>query len=126
VTSKNCASRDGQLYKHTRDLCELRIRCRILRISILSRAPRLIPNCTSDLSIGCDHNGIFFLIGSLAEIRLYRTHLPTQQRIMLEASLAQQYGLTYSATRDVPGSSKVVGRFTCAPLRASRTSDDAL
>lgn len=82
-------------------------------------------NSLDGLSIGCDHNGIFFLIGSLAEIRLYRTHIPPQQRIQLEASLAQRYGITYSVTKEVPSASKAISRFTCAPLRASRTSDDA-
>ena len=36
------------------------------------------------LSIGCDHNGVFFLTGSLAEIRLFHCHLPMAQRVQIE------------------------------------------
>lgn len=44
-------------------------------------------NVLDGLSIGCDHNGIFFLNGSLAEIRLYHCHLPTAQRVQTEVRI---------------------------------------
>mmetsp|Transcript_49360 Transcript_49360/g.106910 ORF Transcript_49360/g.106910 Transcript_49360/m.106910 type:complete len:340 (-) Transcript_49360:1257-2276(-) len=80
-------------------------------------------NSLDGLSIGCDHNGIFFLIGSLAELRLYKCHIPPQQRIQLEASLARRYGLPYSATREVPVAPKTGGRFACA-FRQTRVSGE--
>jgi len=75
------------------------------------------------LSIGCDHNGVFFLTGSVAEIRLYNCHLPAEQRVQTEAALAHRYGLAYSSAPAPPAytASRPLARFGCAPrsLRAS-------
>ncbi|KAL3904373.1 MAG: hypothetical protein SGPRY_011306, partial [Prymnesium sp.] len=52
-------------------------------------------NVLDGLSIGCDHNGIFFLNGSLAEIRLYHCHLPTAQRVQTEFVSRVHLGLHF-------------------------------
>ena len=41
-------------------------------------------NGLDGLSLGCDHNGVFFLQGSFAELRLFRSHVPPAQRIPME------------------------------------------
>ena len=53
-------------------------------------------NTLDGLSIGCDHTGIFFLTGMVAELRLYHCHMPTAQRVQTEAALARRYSLSYS------------------------------
>ena len=53
-------------------------------------------NALDGLSLGCDHNGVFFLNGSIAELRLFHAHLPAPQRVQIEAALAQRYGISYS------------------------------
>jgi len=86
-------------------------------------------NSLDGLTIGCDHNGVFFLIGSLAELRLYRTHLSTRMRVQIEASLARRYGLNYSVAREVPSTPRTpsgLARFNCAPRSSgSRAAPDA-
>jgi len=86
-------------------------------------------NSLDGLSIGCDHNGIFFLTGSLAELRLFRCHLSTRMRVQIEASLARRYGLNYSVAREVPSTPRTpsgLARFNCAPRSSgSRAAPDA-
>mmetsp|Transcript_4354 Transcript_4354/g.13990 ORF Transcript_4354/g.13990 Transcript_4354/m.13990 type:complete len:359 (+) Transcript_4354:41-1117(+) len=50
-------------------------------------------NRLDGLSIGCDHNGVFFLIGAIAEVRLFRCNLPAAARVAIELGLAHRYGL---------------------------------
>ena len=45
-------------------------------------------NGLDGLSVGCDHNGVFFLTGSLAELRLFHCHMPNAQRVQAEVRLA--------------------------------------
>jgi hypothetical protein len=47
-------------------------------------------NALDGLSIGCDHAGVFFLTGSMAELRLFNCHLTTPQRVQMEAALAHR------------------------------------
>jgi len=80
-------------------------------------------NCLDGLSIGCDHTGVFFLTGMIAELRLFSCHLPTAQRVQTEAALARRYSLSYSCAPTLPTPQKGLGRFNCAPRSAARTSD---
>jgi len=80
-------------------------------------------NVLDGLSIGCDHNGVFFLNGALAEIRVYHCHLPTAQRVQTEAALAARYGLGYSCATQAPAPTKAAARFSCAPRSSLRVSD---
>ena len=41
-------------------------------------------NGLDGLSVGCDHNGVFYLTGSLAELRLYHCHMSSEQRVQAE------------------------------------------
>mmetsp|Transcript_25819 Transcript_25819/g.78500 ORF Transcript_25819/g.78500 Transcript_25819/m.78500 type:complete len:356 (-) Transcript_25819:758-1825(-) len=52
-------------------------------------------NRLDGLSIGCDHSGVFFLIGSVAELRLFSIHLSPEQRVQVESTLARKYNLSY-------------------------------
>lgn len=73
-------------------------------------------NGLDGLSLGCDHNGVFFLNGSIAEMRLFHAHLPSSQRVQIEAALARRYGISYSFAMQVPtppGRSSFPGRFAC-------------
>jgi len=80
-------------------------------------------NGLDGLSVGCDHNGVFFLTGSLAELRLFHCHLPNAQRVQTEAALAQRYGIMYSsAPTPTPSPAKSLSRFSCAPRSPARTS----
>jgi len=81
-------------------------------------------NDLDGLSLGCDHNGVFFLNGSLAEIRLFHCHIPTAQRVQTEAALAHRYGIAYSSAPAPPAAARSLSRFSCAP-RSSRTSEVA-
>jgi len=85
-------------------------------------------NLLDGLSIGCDHNGIFFLIGCVAELRLFRRNLSTAHRVQIEASLARRYGLAYSMARELPSPTRQASRFTCVlrNMRAAAASADAL
>ena len=56
-------------------------------------------NSLDGLSLGCDHTGVFFLTGMIAELRLYNCHMPAAQRVQTEAALARRYALDYT---DVP------------------------
>jgi len=80
-------------------------------------------NVLDGLSIGCDHSGVFFLNGALAEIRLYHCHMPTAQRVQTEAALAARYGLGYSCAPTMPTPPKTTARFSCAPRSSLRVSD---
>lgn len=85
-------------------------------------------NALDGLSIGCDHNGVFFLTGSICELRLFGCHLPPAQRVQTEAALAHRYGLTYSSAPAPPTDrAKPLGtalsRFSCAPRLPARTSE---
>ena len=81
-------------------------------------------NGLDGLSVGCDHNGVFFLTGSLVELRLFHCHMPTALRVQTEAGLAARYGLPYSsAPSPTPSPSKSLSRFSCAPRSAARTSE---
>lgn len=82
-------------------------------------------NGLDGLSIGCDHNGVFFLTGSLAELRLYHTHISTPQRVQAEAALAHRYGLQYSSAPSPPPSParSSLARFSCAPRSPARTPE---
>ena len=71
----------------------------------------------------CDHTGVFFLTGMIAELRLFSCHLPTAQRVQTEAALARRYSLSYSCAPTLPTPQKGLGRFNCAPRSAARTSD---
>lgn len=74
------------------------------------------PNSLDGLSIGCDHNGVFFLTGSIAELRLFSCHMPTAQRVQTEAALAHRYGLEYSSVPAPPAKSgHSLSRFSCVP-----------
>mmetsp|Transcript_21763 Transcript_21763/g.70327 ORF Transcript_21763/g.70327 Transcript_21763/m.70327 type:complete len:108 (-) Transcript_21763:788-1111(-) len=67
-------------------------------------------------------SGIFFLIGSIAEVRLFKDNLPMAQRIQIEASLAKRYDLPYSVARDLPTPPRSrVSSLNCNP-RPSRVS----
>ena len=83
-------------------------------------------NGLDGLSLGCDHNGVFFLNGSIAEVRLFHAHLPAPQRVQIEAALARRYGISYSFAMQVPsppGRGSFSGRFSCAPRsQNARTS----
>jgi len=81
-------------------------------------------NALDGLSIGCDHNGVFFLTGSIAELRLYACHLPPSQRVQTEAGLAQRYSLPYSSAPSPPVERvRTFSRFSCAPRSsAARTA----
>ena len=74
-------------------------------------------NKLDGLSIGCDHNGVFFLSGAIAELRLLHCHIPTAQRVQMEAALARRYGLSYSCAPTLPTAPAKTGRasFSCAP-----------
>ena len=81
-------------------------------------------NPLDGLSLGCDHTGVFFLTGMIAELRLYSCHMPTAQRVQTEAALARRYSLSYSCALTLPTPSKGLGRFAgCAPRLAGRASD---
>ena len=82
-------------------------------------------NGLDGLSIGCDHNGVFFLTGSLTELRLYHCHMATNQRVQAEAAMAHRYGIPYSSPPSPTPSSptKSLSRFSCAPRSAARTSE---
>ena len=73
-------------------------------------------NKLDGLSIGCDHNGVFFLSGAIAELRLLHGHIPTAQRVQMEAALARRYGLVL-VRADAPTAPAKTGRasFSCAP-----------
>lgn len=76
-------------------------------------------NSLDGLSIGCDHSGVFFLNGSLAEIRIFQGRMPALQRAQVEASLARRYGLSYQC--ELPaGPRKSSARLS---RRASSRSD---
>ena len=86
-------------------------------------------NGLDGLSLGCDHNGVFFLQGSVSEVRLFNTHLPVSQRVQIEAALARRYGISYSfavSPPATPSRASSLSRFSCAPrsssLRTSSTS----
>jgi len=86
-------------------------------------------NSLDGLSIGCDHTGVFYLSGSLAELRLFHCHMPSAQRVQTEAALAQRYGIQYSSQpsppqtpRKSPSALSALSRFSCAPLSPLRTS----
>ena len=82
-------------------------------------------NSLDGLSIGCDHNGVFFLTGSITELRLFSCHLPAAQRVQTEAALAHRYGITYSSQPAPPTDrARSLSRFSCAPrsLTGARTS----
>jgi len=51
------------------------------------------------LRLGCDHTQMFFLKGSVAELRLYSCHLADGPRSQMEAALALRYGLTPAADK---------------------------
>ena len=81
-------------------------------------------NKLDGLSIGCDHNGVFFLTGSLTELRLYHCHMANAQRVQAEAALAHRYGIPYSSPPSpTPSPTKSLSRFSCAPRSAARTSE---
>ena len=81
-------------------------------------------NGLDGLSIGCDHNGVFYLTGSLAELRLFHCHMPTPMRVQTEAALAQRYGIGYSsAPSPSPSPVRSLSRFSCAPRSPARTSE---
>jgi len=80
-------------------------------------------NALDGLSIGCDHNGVFFLNGALAEIRVYHCHLPKAQRVQTEAALASRFGLSYSVAPTMPTPPKTTARFSCAPRVSLRASE---
>jgi len=84
-------------------------------------------NALDGLSLGCDHNGIFFLNGSMSEIRLYHSHLGTAHRVQTEAALAHRYGIQYSSAPSPPASppKHSLSRFSCAPRSPARTSEAA-
>ena len=44
-------------------------------------------NGLDGLTLGCDHNNVFFLTGSVAELRLYHTHVASAQRIQTEVCI---------------------------------------
>jgi len=82
-------------------------------------------NSLDGLSIGCDHNGVFFLTGSITELRLFSCHLPAAQRVQTEAALAHRYGITYSSQPAPPTDrARSLSRFSCAPrsLTGARTA----
>ena len=75
-------------------------------------------NKLDGLSIGCDHNGVFFLSGAIAELRLLHCHIPTAQRVQMEAALARRYGLSYSCAPTLPTAPAAGPRlFSCARAR---------
>jgi len=80
-------------------------------------------NSLDGLSIGCDHTGVFFLTGMIAELRLYSCHMPTAQRVQTEAALARRYSLSYSCAPTLPTPPRGMGRFNCAPRSSARTAD---
>ena len=53
-------------------------------------------NSLDGLSIGCDHGGIFYLTGAIAEIRVFSCHLSAADRVQIESSLVMRYGIDYS------------------------------
>jgi len=74
-------------------------------------------NSLDGLSLGCDHTGVFFLTGMIAELRLYSCHMPAAQRVQTEAALARRYSLDYTDAPILPPSpSRGLGRFaSCMP-----------
>ena len=74
-------------------------------------------NSLDGLSLGCDHTGVFFLTGMIAELRLYSCHMPAAQRVQTEAALARRYSLDYTDAPVLPPSpSRGLGRFaSCMP-----------
>ena len=84
-------------------------------------------NGLDGLSIGCDHNGVFYLTGALAELRLFHCHIPNLQRIQTEAAVARRYGISYSCVPEPPLTPKGSGfsRFSCAPRSPLRTSNSS-
>ena len=70
-------------------------------------------NGLDGLSIGCDHNGVFYLTGSLAELRLFHCHMTTAQRVQTEVNRRPS---TYRARSPGPAAPPV------APSRPSRPS----
>lgn len=61
-------------------------------------------NSLDGLSLGCDHTGVFFLTGMIAELRLYNCHMPAAQRVQTEAALARRYALDYTDAPSLPPS----------------------
>ena len=83
-------------------------------------------NKLDGLSIGCDHNGVFFLTGALAELRLFHCHMASTQRIQTEAAMAHRYGIPYSSAPEPPPTPvKSLSRFSCAPRSPLRTSSSS-
>lgn len=81
-------------------------------------------NALDGLSVGCDHNDVFFLQGAIAELRLFHCRLPFTHRVQTEASLARRYGLTYSVSRELTSAARTtLARFSCAscysPVRSA-------
>lgn len=74
-------------------------------------------NSLDGLSLGCDHTGVFFLTGMIAELRLYNCHMPAAQRVQTEAALARRYALDYTDVPAPPPSpSRGLARFaSCMP-----------
>jgi len=61
-------------------------------------------NSLDGLSLGCDHTGVFYLTGMIAELRLYNCHMPAAQRVQTEAALARRYALDYTDAPSLPPS----------------------
>ena len=61
-------------------------------------------NSLDGLSLGCDHTGVFYLTGMIAELRLYNCHMPAAQRVQTEAALAHRYALDYTDAPSLPPS----------------------
>ena len=61
-------------------------------------------NSLDGLSLGCDHTGVFYLTGMIAELRLYNCHMPAAQRVQTEAALARRYSLEYTDAPSLPPS----------------------
>ena len=74
-------------------------------------------NSLDGLSLGCDHTGVFFLSGMIAELRLYNCHMPAAQRVQTEAALARRYSLDYADAPSLPPSpTRGLARFaSCMP-----------
>lgn len=86
-------------------------------------------NSLDGLSIGCDHCGVFYLTGALAELRVFGCRMEPAQRVQTEAALAHRYGISYSCVPAPPSPpshssfARSLSRFSCAPRSPARTSE---
>jgi hypothetical protein len=59
-------------------------------------------NGLDGLTLGCDHTGVFYLHGAIAEVRIFRYAMPPQLRVATECALARRYGLPFHFADDDP------------------------